>query len=64
MGWLVVLGHRREEVVLDLEVEVGHPPVDKVAAAGTRGVREGERGRREEAQWAGALFEQLALVSI
>ena len=29
-----VLGHRWEEVVLDLVVEVGHPPVDEAEGAG------------------------------
>mmetsp|Transcript_33729 Transcript_33729/g.54302 ORF Transcript_33729/g.54302 Transcript_33729/m.54302 type:complete len:370 (-) Transcript_33729:149-1258(-) len=32
--WVAELRHRREEVVLDLEVEVAHPPVDPLKGAG------------------------------
>ena len=35
---VVVLRHRREEVVLDLEVEVRHPPVYERCASAVGGV--------------------------
>ena len=35
------LGHRREEVVLDLEVQVGHPPVAQGTGRDVRGVLRG-----------------------
>ena len=43
---VVELGHCREQVVLDLEVEVGHPPVaDRAGRAVGRVVRRVERPR-------------------